>query len=423
MWRGNYKSMKSAKSSQTCHLRDFVFLLGIIVFYASVSVVLILLCTRQTTQEIDQRSIDIWEVIWDSIVSVISIVIAIADAITAFLLVKRRNIPRGMAIIFSLVVYILFVFNNVGIKYPLSRALIALVNFITTIVCICLYLINQVSQDKNQSVSTKSDNSLKKILGNTDNRKIIAIQMYNIKVSHYLSNNVERVKYIVKAGDYFIRNGYDINTISTITYDFEREIADRFSAILLSYQSFVNTGNEGLKDMLICSIDEQICLLRNRLKKIQEMKRNVTKEDCCLARVLIMYLSFKNILNPEAKDMNLRADYIGEVSLKEGDLEIDTSIEKKLFTFVRTGLLGAALLSERMRHVFVYQKEGAKQGRKYCASVLRSIPNEGIDDVHSDQNIDICLFTIDEKSYSAIPGYILTSIEKRETQILKALCE
>ena len=268
---------------------------------------------------------------------------------------------------------------------------------------------------------SKTDHDIEKTLRKTDNRRIIAIQMYNIQVSHYSIDNVERVRYIVKAGESFIRNGYDINTVSAITYEIDRVIADSFYTIIRSYQKFLCTGDETAKVWLICSIDEQIVLLKDKLSELQVSKRSVTKEDCCLARILIMYLSLISILNPTPSDSNLRADYIGEISLKEGDLCIDRSIEKQLFTFIRTGLFGAALLDERMRHVFAYRKDGTKQGRKYCASVLGSVQTNDTDDVCIDRHIDVCLFTIDEKSCNAIPGYVLASIERRESQIIRAL--
>ena len=99
-------------------------------------------------------------------------------------------------------------------------------------------------------------------------------------------------------------------------------------------------------------------------------------------------------------------------------MSVDT--ERKLFTQVRTGLLAAALLGIDSRYVFHYRKEGLKQGRKYCASQLicEEKYSEG---VISSQEMDICLFTVEENSHAAIPPYVFTSITKREALIQDVL--
>lgn len=63
-------------------------------------------------------------------------------------------------------------------------------------------------------------------------------------------------------GKSFIRNGYDINTVSAITYEIDRVIADSFYTIIRAYQKFLCTGDETAKVWLLCSIDEQIVLLK-----------------------------------------------------------------------------------------------------------------------------------------------------------------
>ena len=67
--------------------------------------------------------------------------------------------------------------------------------------------------------------------------------------------------------------------------------------------------------------------LRGRLSAINP--DNITKDDCCMARLLVCYLTMEKLVD--------NAEYAA-VELEEGKLGIDSILETRLFAYFRTGL-------------------------------------------------------------------------------------
>jgi len=267
-----------------------------------------------------------------------------------------------------------------------------------------------------------SNGEITKALGNTDNKKIIAAQLYKVETSQvFADDSTERIRFDVShVGNDFVRTGYDINSISRISYELDRDIVDAFPIILQLYREFRNNGDDSTKNALLKIIDEKITALEAKLQTIDTSHRPVTKADCCIARALTVFLSFKYILNPPSGAQESQDDYIGEISLHDGDLKLSPETEKQLFSLYRTGILGAALLDNDLRHVFHYRKGGTKTGRKYSVSQL--ICDTGNDkDKFSTQTMYICLFTIKESTMPFVPGYMFKSISEREEEITAVL--
>lgn len=354
--------------------------------------------------------------LWNSVLSTISLSIGVVDIVVAIIIsITKKDIPKWKVVSVSAILYVICVFDEIAIKYPFHQGWVAVINLVA--LAFMSYLVLFQSSNKADSMSSKAmDNKLKYAIRSTDNRKIIAIQMYRVISSYQFdADGKEKIIYSVEAGERFVRSGNDVNGIAAMTYEVDRTIVDSFEMILNSYHDFLNSGNEDTKNKLIDAINIQKNILFGRLNKLQSPD-SVTKEDCCIARILVMYLSFLQILSPKPEDEEPHADYIGEVSLCDGDLQLDVSIENRLFTLVRTGLFGAAVLGTGSRHVFCYKKDGTKQGRKYCASQLRNVH-----DSKNGQVMDICLFTVESSRHMAIPGYILKSISMREAHIQKVL--
>ena len=78
-----------------------------------------------------------------------------------------------------------------------------------------------------------------------------------------------------------------------------------------------------------------------------------------MARLYLLYDTIsQRISNPDKAGIK-----IGDGYLQLENLEI----EKRLFTLVRTGILGAILVGDMDYYAFDYVKDGSKAGRKYIA--------------------------------------------------------
>lgn len=235
---------------------------------------------------------------------------------------------------------------------------------------LCFFLLKPKEKYALPSASVAEKTSeIKKALSGTKNKKIIAVQLYKVTTTQVGTTDLPKIQYeFVHFGDDFVRDNYDINCMSRITYELDRSIVDEFSLVVRLYHEFRNTGDDYTKENLLKSVDNQINQLQKRLQSIEDESREITKEDCCIARVLTIYLSFKHILKPVQNADVSQADYIGEIELHDGDLHLSADTENQLFSQIRTGMLGAALLDTNLRHIFSYRKNGAKRGRKYCVS-------------------------------------------------------
>ena len=394
-------------------LKDGVVLLGTGGIYVVFAYVLILVNEKYGTPINREATDSIWTLIWNSFFSVVSGVSLVIELVIATILIyNKKHVSKIKVISIFVLTYILVIFNDVAIKYPFSQAMICIVNFIVIIIFVVMFLLNNGAPLCAENINEKRK-TIHRLLGNTSNKKIIAVQMYKVKESHYKDGSTEKVRYDIQCKESFVRETKDINSILSMTYDLEKSVVESFNVIIQSYHSFIQTGNEQTKKSLIDAIVKEKECLSNRLKCIQSPDA-VTKEDCCLARILVIYLSFLHILDPEPNSTDIPGDYVGEVSLSDGALNLlDIEIEKKLFTYVRTGVLGAILLGDTSRHVFSYKKDGVKQGRKYCATQVY-VRNENL-------VMDICLFTVEEEKYNIIPSYIIKSINSIENQLKKEL--
>ena len=200
----------------------------------------------------------------------------------------------------------------------------------------------------------------------------------------------------------------------------DRDIVDCFPVILGLYEKFRASGDDNEKNVLLAFINEKTQKLEERLSKI-ESEEAVTKDDCCVARALSILLSFRHKLDIDCSQ-ETQDDYLGEISLHDGDLNLNTGIENRLFSLYRTGILGAALLDTKSRHVFQYRKLGSKKGRTYCVSQLVSCINSEVAGFSS-QTMYICLFTIEQKEseVAVVHGYMFNSISEREKAITSVL--
>lgn len=399
----------------------------IVVFFASILVVNLKYLEPPTPDP----NTNLGRLVWDSLISVPSGVILIIELVGNVLLCRyAKQFRKDRMIGMSILVFVVSVFDNVAIHYPLQQEWIALANLGAIIVCAVIVLLQKpekvyvnVYADKCSSKNNCfSNGEITKALGDTTNKNIIAAQLYRVETSQvFAEDQTERIRFDVShIGNDYVRKGHDVNSISRMSYELDRNIVDSFPIILQLYHQFRKNGDDTTKDAILKTIQEQIALLEAKLITINTSNRPVTKDDCCAARALTIFLSFKHILNPPRNANESQDDYIGEISLHEGDLKLKPETEDQLFSLYRTGILGAALLDTDLRHVFHYRKGGTKIGRKYSVSQL--ICDTGIEkDNFSAQTMYICLFTIKESNMTYVPGYMFKSISEREKEITAVL--
>lgn len=421
----NIKPLLSEKHNND--IREWIVRIGIVLLFAVCIITLFRFNIKFITAPQPNEGVSIPLLLWDSIMNLETGLVFVIEVIVSILLGKyANNIRKSRIVIISSLILFLSIFDEFAIKYPLHQVWIALVNFVVVAICLTLVLLQkyQCPATPSKDKHLDKDIELTKAFEKTNNRNIIAAQLYKIqtsKVDAHSSDTCEYIKFIVShIGSDYICPGNDINCISQVTYELDRSIVDSFQIILGLYNNFRDTGNTEIKNTILTKLDEQIKELCSRLSEIDETSRDVTKYDCCIARALTLFLSFKHILKPDSSSCESQADYIGELKLQEGEFNLKPDTEKKLFTLYRTGILGAALLDDKSRHVFQYRKDGTKLNRKYCASQILSIDKE-TDDEFSPQTIYICLFTIKESETPYVPGYMFKSISERESTVLKML--
>ena len=84
----------------------------------------------------------------------------------------------------------------------------------------------------------------------------------------------------------------------------------------------------------------------------------------------------------------------------------DVEIEKRLFTYFRTGILGAMFLGQNDIYTFDYWKDGSKVGRKYCAFQIRS-----------EEKTLVCMVVLKERKNNLLSKDIVEAIRKIEKKL------
>lgn len=408
-------------------IKEWFVRIGTVVLFATFFVSILVINFKYLEPPKPNSDADLGSLVWESLINVASGAVFFIDILVSGLLLRyAKHLRKSRIIIMSVLVFVITSFDNIAIKYPLQHEWIALANLAAIIFCATIVLLQKqeiihIPQYIPLS-NSYSNGEITRALRNTDNKKIIAAQLYKIETSQvFTEDRTERIRFDVShIGNDFVRVGHDINSISRISYELDRDIVDSFPIILRLYHDFRNNGDDNTKSALLKTINEKIAVLEAKLQTIDAAQRSVTKDDCCIARALTIFLSFKHILSPPPGTHESQDDYIGEISLHDGDLKLKPETENQLFSLYRTGILGAALLDNDLRHVFHHRKGGIKGGRKYVASQL--ICDTGTDnDRFSTQTMYICLFTIKENNIAFIPGYMFKSISEREEEITAVL--
>ena len=180
-------------------------------------------------------------------------------------------------------------------------------------------------------------------------------------------------------------------------YKIKNEYVSEMALVLLGYQKLIESGADEVKNTLLASIECNKEKLLNELKQIKNIN-DVAKEQCCIARMFILYLTIENML----QDANSAG-----IQLLDGVLGLDDiEIERRLFTYFRTGILGAMFLGQNDIYTFDYWKDGSKVGRKYCAFQIKS----------EEKNL-ICMVVLKERKNNLLSKDIVEAIKKIEKKL------
>ena len=114
--------------------------------------------------------------------------------------------------------------------------------------------------------------------------------------------------------------------------------------------------------------------------------------------MVILYLTLENMLQ-DANSAGIQA--------LDGVLGLENiEIEKRLFTYFRTGILGAIFLGQNDIYTFDYWKDGSKIGRKYCAFKI-----------NREERMLICMVILKERKNNILSKDIVEAIKKIEKKL------
>lgn len=396
------------RSVNTDVVKSCIEIGGALLCYIAICVVLFFFYRHATPFTLPTEEVDLAQIIVDSLSNSVTIATGIADAVvTLVLMSNRKEIPKWKVILFAALFFGLILFNAVANRYPLSIYWVELVDgiiFLFGMFILLLsggYALQQAERGKKKL----------RIIGNIKNKKIIAAQVFSVKKVTTATD----VTYTCNSLDYFLRNGHDINGILSVSYKLPRQRDNTFNVIRDSYLTFVADGSAETEKTLIDLLEIEKASLTAELQKISSSSA-VTLEDCCTARLLIIYTAFlkmlKHVSGKDGSGWYGGEAYIGELSMGTGELGIFPDIEHRLFTLLRTGLLGAILLGPDLRYIFSYQKDGYKTGRQYSAICLSDFAN-------STSN-KVCLFTLNDTT-KPVPQYITEAIRREENRIVEMI--
>ena len=382
-------------------VRYWIITIGTILFYAVCCALIIIFGFKNYSPVTSEEETDILQIIWDSLGNAGTLIPLVVDFISAMLLKRcKKQLSYFSIITISATGFFLYCFYSIFVRHHIHPVLVAFVGFVSFLVCIILVL----TQPSN--IVIKQGSIIRAAIGNKiKNAKIAGIQVFECT----MTEDRDSVNYAIHSIDHLSNDSNDINGMLSVAYKLKKDDVNRFDFVTKTYyQTLVESANDNTKDDLIELIDETCSDIKRRLQGIHNVA-DVSKDDCCLARLMVMYNAYLKILKPRDGETNMVPDsYIGEQDFQDGDLGVDIGIEKRLFTLIRTGLLGGLLVGPNCIYNFQYRKDGYKIGRQYCVFHLNI--NEG--DSISCNRIFLCLVVLKEGSMTGLPPYVLQAIRK-----------
>lgn len=350
-------STKKHAVRQKKDVKYWIVIIGTILFYIISYALIIFIGYKNASPLPNDSNIDVFQIIWNSLGNVGTLVPLIVTIISAILLRKNKRLTVGNIVLISVSGFILYCFYDISVKYYINQALVAFVGVITFIVSIVIVLLqpSNVVLRKEGIISNAFGEKIK-------NSQIAGIQVFECS----MTEDNDNINYAIQSIDHLSNNGSDINGMLSVTYKLKKKYVQGFDFVTKTYYQLIDSASDDTKDNLVELIEKKCDEIKANLQRIKNVSE-VTKENCYLARIFVMYNSYLRILKPVDGGTVVAPDaYIGEQDFHDGDLGVDVEIEKRLFTLIRTGLLGSVLAGPNIIYHFQYRKDGYKEGRQYC---------------------------------------------------------
>lgn len=356
-------------------------------------------------QDYSDQIQDVLLVIWNELVNLATLAPVVgAIAINWFMKKYKMDISEPFRVSWSIIGVVLILFFRVAIVIGIHQVIIALIGLGGYFAC---FILAQLFDKKGQrEIVNLSSTILKNAVGNIKNKDVLGIQLLHMRKL----NNNGFVEFYIHNLDNLLVGNSDMNCILSTNMRLKESDFSYFQIALNTYEKIVESGVDEYKEQFLKIINEAVMDLKGRLSSIDP--DNITKDDCCMARLLVCYLTMEKLVD--------NAEY-AVVELEEGKLGIDNMLETRLFAYFRTGLLGAILFGSNRRYAFRYRKDGSKAGRKYCAFLV-----DDIDDIQYIKNSDdklICLVTLRENNYKDIPYSVFEYIKIIEKKLVAFLSQ
>lgn len=366
----------------------------LIVFYIILLAILIVASiSAQRLLEIESITLDsTWDLIKNAVNN--SPLFIVAGIILALVLLGIKLKEDIQAILFTPTLCILVVFYEINSEYTISKVLVGLVGLLSWVIClVLLFHFMRKAHRVFEGEQGFLKSALKHVWGRHD--WLISVQAYQVNETHNGSSYIYNFSEI----DHYTKSTSDINAVLSMSYKVSETYIESFKAIINFYQAFRypneteqqrNPPDEANINVLLQLINTEKNKIQDELSSISCIEE-VSKEACCLARMLNIYQSFLKVLDSQENGNSFNGSVLGELAFKDGDLlgADKTEIEKALFTAYRTGLLCGILLGNTSRYHFEYRKDGGKQGRRYYVSAI--YPRNNSEPI-------VCLFICSEKN-------------------------
>lgn len=403
------KSADRVKSS----IMYWITVISILLFYITCSVLILIIGLKNHSLATGSENLDVLQIIWDSLGNAGTLIPLVVAIISAWVLKKKHKKISWSCICFiSVAGFILYCFYNIVVKYPVHPVIVAGVGLCTYIVGVLVIFLQPTN------IVIKQGSVIRSAFGNRiRNAKIAGIQLFECA----MTEDDDNVNYCIQSVDHLSNEDSDINGMLSVRYQLKKTDVNGFDFVTKTYQALVESANDSTKDELIRLIEDKCSGIKTRLQRLASTS-DVTKNDCCLARLMIMYNAYLNILRPSGSSTTSAPDaYIGECDLRNGEMGVDVEIQNRLFTFVRTGLLGGILVGPNCIYHFQYRKDGYKTGRQYCVFHLKN------ENSVNQNRFFMCLVVIKDGATKTIPPYLLQAIRKMipvlEESLQKAIQE
>lgn len=345
---------------------------------------------------------NIWDVLHSELVNWATL-LPIAGPVFADCMIKKISpyYPSWCRIVWAALLALLICFYRVAIDMEFNRVPIALFSIGHFIVAVILALVFDKTHVHGFSQNT---NLLAKALGKQiKNNSILSVQLFECVQRPTQSS---RIRFSLENKAWVVnKQSDDVNSILALNLELPEEDYEQFGFSLAVFDKMVDAGADNEKKKSFC---EGIKKKKEDLVKRLSGKQpdSITREDSCLARLLVCYNMLEQMVEKPSQAV---------LDFDDGVLGLDAELEKRLFSTLRTGMLGAILFGVHRRYYFRYRRDGIKAGRKYCAFIIDS--NE--DKENDSERKLICLVTIRESNSNEISADIIEWIVRTENKITR----